>query len=127
MQRLAVGPERRQPGREAQGGQEVEQVEHEPRLEMAGEGVLHDDDAARPLRRRQGSQSLRRGSLDAARGELAVEAEARSRGRATSPSLRQEPARRAADRKVVEGRQSCRHGQEMLDRGDQSISFAGRR
>ena len=119
---LPLGRNGASQGMKPRGGQKVEQVEHEPRLEMAGEGVLHEDDAARPLRCGQGSQSLRRRGPDPARGKLAVEAEARQPGQGHEPQPSgQELARRAADRKVVEGRQSCRHGQEMLDGAHQPV------
>ena len=62
VQRLAVGPERGDPGAKTQRPHQIQHIQHQPCLVPAREGVLHQHDAARPLFRRQGGENFRRGS-----------------------------------------------------------------
>ena len=79
MQGFAVGQEGREQGNEAQPLQQVEQIEHQLRFEMAGEGVLHHDHGVlallgghgiERLGRRRGNASLPDGGIKVHAGQL---------------------------------------------------------
>ncbi|MCY1178545.1 hypothetical protein D9M73_188980 [compost metagenome] len=76
MQRLAVGTVRRQEYPVAQAVGKVDEGRQQRCFEVAGEGVLHQHDAALALGRGQLAQGRHRGHANAATGQGSLEVEA---------------------------------------------------
>ena len=121
---LPFGRNGREPGPEAERLDQVQHVEHERRLVVAREGVLHEHDAARAL----GLVAAPRSASGVA---MATPRAASSRRRstpdnggvATSPTARSSarPGRRPGKR-VVDARHPRHQRQQGLERADQVVA-----